>query len=215
MDAFFKWWGELQPVNQWFFAAAGFFSVFFLWQLVAALLGLAGGEHDWPSHALPVHDLDTHVEAATVHETPNDPHDSTVAFKMLSIRSVLAFLTLFCWATALYIHGGQPVAAGMGYAVLWGLAAMVLVSLLLHGVLRMTEMGNQRIETCVGKTGTVYLDIPAAGTGEIRILCSGVMTHVKACCPAGAMAAGARVRVVRTAGANTVEVVAAQEAANA
>lgn len=208
MEAFVKWWGELQPVNQWFFAAAGFFSVFFLWQLVAAIIGLSGAEHDLPSH-----DFDTHAGASFEHETPHDAHDTTVAFKVLSIRSVLAFLTLFCWATALYLQGGKAVAVGMGYAVLWGLAAMVLVSLLLHGILKLTETGNVRIETCVGAAGTVYLDIPADGVGEIRVLCSGVMTHIKACCPAGAMKAGQAVRVVRTAGPNIVEVQAAPDAA--
>jgi hypothetical protein len=210
MDALAKWWGELSPMNQWFFAAAGFFSVFFLWQLIASIIGLSGADHDLPSH-----DFDTHVEAGTAHDTPHDAHDTTAAFKLLSIRSVLAFLTLFSWATALYIQGGKPVTTGMGYAVLWGLAAMVLVSLLLHGILKLTETGNISIETCVGSTGTVYLDIPAGGTGEIRILCSGVITHVKASCVGGGLKAGQIVRVVRAVGPNTVEVEAAPEAATA
>ena len=37
MDSMTTWWGTLQPLNQWFYVAAAFCSVFFLWQLIAAI----------------------------------------------------------------------------------------------------------------------------------------------------------------------------------
>lgn len=196
MEGMSGWWRELTAVNQWFYIGAMFFSAFFLWQLIATVAGLAGGEHD----------LDTHAEADWQHDTPADAHDTVIAFKLLSIRGVLAFLTLFCWASALYLDTGSPLTSAMGYAVLWGATAMVLVSLALYGVQRLAETGNLRIESCVGASGTVYLDIPAEGEGEIRVLCSGVMTHVKARCPAGPLKAGQSARVVRVVGPNSVEV---------
>ena len=71
----------------------------------------------------------------------------------------------------------------------------------------MTETGNIRISTCVGATGSVYLDIPADGDGEIRVLCSGVLTHLKARSANGAaVKAGAVVKVTRVTGPNSVEI---------
>jgi hypothetical protein len=53
----------------------------------------------------------------------------------------------------------------------------------------------------------VYLDIPANGVGEVRMLCDGVMTLIRARTTNGdGVKAGASVRIVRLAASNTVEV---------
>ena len=215
MATMLTWWGQLSGVNQAFYAAALFFSIFFIWQLISALLGL-GGDHGMGGHELAGgHDFDTHAESAVHHEAPHDAHDTVLAFRLLSVRSVLAFLTLFSWASALYMTSGMPLHRSMSYALLWGLGAMVLVSLLLHWMVKLNEVGNTSVETCIGRTGTVYLDIPEKGPGEIRVVCSGVLTHLKAVSVSGPMKAGTAVRVVRTLGPNTVEVQQQSQTASA
>ena len=198
-----EWWHNLTPVNQSFYIAAAFFSAFFLWQLAAALLGLAGGDHNLDGHD----GLDTHVDVGGAHHTPDDAAATVVAFKLLSIRSVLAFLTLFAWAAALYLNTGLTVGTAMGYGAVWGAAAMLVVSVLMYLLRRMTEEGNPRIQTCLNAAGVVYLDIPAAGQGEVRVLVSGVSTHLKARCAGGLeLKAGRQVRVVRIIGPTLIEV---------
>ncbi len=204
METINLWWQGLEPINQWFYVAAAFFSVFLIWQLVATILGLSGS-HDA--------DVTSQAEPNYEHQTPADAHDTVVAFKLLSIRSVLAFFTLFTWAGALYMNMKLSVGTSLGYGVLWGVAAMGVVSALLYMMRRMTETGTIDIKTCQGASGTVVLDIPAGGTGEIRALCSGVMTHFKARAASGqAMPAGKPVRVVRVLGPGTVEVELDQQA---
>jgi len=84
---------------------------------------------------------------------------------------------------------------------------MLMVSALVNWLRRMAETGTIRIETCTGTVGTVYLDIPAAGDGEIRVLCSGVMTHLRARSRGGvALKAGTKVRVLAVTGPNSVDV---------
>jgi membrane protein implicated in regulation of membrane protease activity len=198
MEAFNAWWAGLTLLNQSFFVAALFFSVFLLWQLFGALVGVAGGAPD----------VDTHVEPDWSHATPSDAHDTLVAFKLLSVRSLLAFFTLFAWGGALYLSQQRPIAMALTYALVWGVVAMILVSALMHFLGRMTESGNLRIGTCVGAAATVYLDIPADGEGEIRVACNGILTHLKARPVPGAagLKAGAAVRVRRVLGPNCVEV---------
>jgi membrane protein implicated in regulation of membrane protease activity len=198
MSNFGIWWNGLTPLNQAFFGGAGFFSVLFVWQLIMAFIGMDFGGHD----------MDTHVEPATTHDTPHDANDASATFKLLSVRSVLAFCTIFTWAGALYLRSpGLTTALAMTYAILWGLLAMVLVAMLLRAVEKMAETGSQRLEDCVGSEAVVYLDIPAHGTGEIRLLCNGVMTLIKArMTSGGALKAGASVRIVRLAASNTAEV---------
>ena len=196
MDTMTAWWSTLQPLNQWFYVAAAVCSVFFLWQLIAAIAGLSGG-----------HDVDSSAEPSWEHQTTHDAADSVATFRLLSVRSVIAFFTLFSWGGALYLNQHIPAGRAVLYALVWGLAAMVLVSLTFHLLRRMAATGDMQIATCVGQTGTVYLDIPVGGDGEVRLLCSGIMTHFKARLTNSAAAkAGTKVRIVRATGANSLEV---------
>lgn len=197
METWTVWWQGLSPLTHWFFGGAFFFSFFFIMQFIMSLIGLAGG--DVP--------LDTHVDASWEHSTPTDAGDTMAAFKLLSVHSILAFLTLFSWGGALYMSHGCPVAWSLAYAFLWGAAALLIVSSLLYAMRRLTSSGNLNLESCVGTEGTVHLDIPVNGTGEVRILCGNATTHFKARAAGGvAIQAGAPVRVVRVAGLNTIEV---------
>jgi len=197
MDAMTAWWSALQPLNQWFYVAAAFCSVLFLWQLIAAVAGLGGHEGA----------IDSSAEPNWEHQAPHDAADSVNTFKLVSVRSIIAFFTLFTWGGALYLNEHLSAGRAVTYALVWGLAAMGLVSLAFHLLRRMAATGDMQISTCVGQNGTVYLDIPAHGDGEVRLLCSGIMTHFKARLTNGATAkAGTVVRIVRVTGANSLEV---------
>lgn len=193
-----QWWQGLAPINQWFYVAAAFLGVLFLWQLISTIIGLGGGDAT---------DLDTHGPTAVSHDTPPDAQDTLAAFKLVSVRSLLAFFSLFTWAGALYMNCAVPPSRAVLYGVLWGLAGMGAVSAIIHFMRRMAETGTIKLVSCVGASATVYLDIPAGGTGEVRVLCSGVMTHLKARTGTdAALKAGSVVRVVRMLGPDVVEV---------
>ena len=197
MEAWTVWWNSLSVLNHGFFCAAFFFSFFFLWQFVMALIGIAGGEMT----------IDAHVDPSWEHTATNDASDTMAAFKMLSIHSVLAFLTLFAWGGALYISHGLTVTRSLAFALAWGVGALLVVSGLLFAMRRLTSSGNMRLESCIGTGGTVHLDIPANGTGEARVLCGNAATHFKARAVGGvAIKAGTPVRVVGVVGLNTIEV---------
>ncbi|MFB3890926.1 MAG: hypothetical protein ACE15C_02755 [Phycisphaerae bacterium] len=198
-----EWWASLTGMNQWFFIAAIFFSVFLAWQLIAALIGLGGdGGADVTSQ------VDAGVDHSALDQTANiDAHESVAAFKLLSIRSVLAFFTLFSWAGALYLQGGASLTPALVYAALWGVAAGLIVAGIFYLMQRLTESGNPRLGSCLDTSGTVYLDIPAGGTGEVRVTVSGVMTHIRAKAADGVpLPAGTKIRVTRILDPVTIEV---------
>jgi len=193
------WWNSLPLLTQAFYAAALLFGILFLWQLIMTVIGLGGGESE----------LSSHVDDVTVHHDTGDSSETVAVFKLLSVRSVLAFFTLFTWAGALYLTNHMPPARAVPYALLWGIAAMLIVAFLLRALSRMAESGTASISSCLGATGTVYLDIPAGGDGEVRVMMSGAMTHLRARCAGAGLKAGAAVRVVKVTGPNSIEVVPA------
>lgn len=195
------WWST-DSYSQYFFVAAAFFSAFFLWQMIMAFIGLSHGMGD--DITTQVGDMDHSAVDTTA---AADAHESLLAFKLVSIRSVLAFFTLFCWANALYLRNGSAMTWSLVFGLVWGIVAMVAVAGVFHLMTRLTESGNARLGTCLGQSGAVYLDVPASGVGEVRVKVSGVMAHIKARSASGQpIKAGTRVKVLRILDPVTIEV---------
>ena len=199
-----EWWNSLDSLNQWFYGTAVFFSVIFLWQFISSLIGL-GGEADV--------DVDADIDAEGLDLDDIEAHSleeagqSAAAFKVLSLRAILAFCTMFTWAGAMYLNTGLSVDRSILYALLWGCGGWVVVVLLVNWMRKLAETGTPQLATCVGDNGVVYLDVPDGGRGEIRVMVSGAMAHVRARSADGkAISAGAAIRVVRLADHTTVEV---------
>jgi len=197
-----EWWAGLTTLNQFFYGGAFVLSAFFVWQLVMAFVGL-GGHEDVTTQ------VDSMDHSGVDHTADTDAADSVLAFKLVSVRSVIAFLTLFFWSAALYF---KVYAQSLGWLMLisaaWGTGAMLLVAWVFHLMMKMTESGNQRVGTAVGASGSVYMDIPAGGSGEIIVMVSGIMTHVRARMRDGSAAkAGTKVRVTKVLDAGTLEVI--------
>ena len=212
-----EWWAGLTALNKVFYYAAVFFGVLFLWQIIAALIGL--GEHEADADGgLEGHDADVGVDHDVgmdhdvtydhfEHGAEADAVESAVAFRLLGVRSVITFFTLFTWGGAMYMDRGVGVTAALAYGTLWGLAGMFIIAGLFYGLRKLSETGTGDLGSCVGTRAVVYLHIPADGQGEIRAKVSGVMTHVKARGAAGAaIEAGRHVRVIRRLTEMTVEV---------
>jgi membrane protein implicated in regulation of membrane protease activity len=186
-----------------YWGAAVFFSILFAWQLLATLFGHFGGGDS--------------VDAGTAHDVGAGGHDvaaghdaavdSVASFKLLSIRSMTAFGLLFGWAGVLYSRAGWSQNATILVSLAWGFVGMLIVSALFYFFLRMTESGTRRLSTAVGQPATVYMDIPANGAGQVRVLCGGSICFVSARVAGGeALKAGTAVVIKRIIGPNVVEV---------
>lgn len=210
-----EWWTGLGTLNQVFYVGAGLFSLIFLWQFVMTLIGLSsGGDLDVDVDGGVDGDFDVDgdgavdfsVDALEAHSMA-DAAESTAAFHVLSVRAILAFFTLFFWAGAMYLDAGKSVTESLLLGLAWGAAAWIVVAVCLHWLKKLAESGNRRLSTAIGQPGTVYVDIPAGGQGEVRVLVSGVISVVKARGSAGlAIKSGTPVTVTRLAGPNSVQV---------
>ncbi len=185
-----EWWTGLTGTVQFFYGMAAFFSVFFLWQMIGAFMGLDGDSMDMGDVTDIPDDMDF-----------EDVMESSEAFKVLSLRSIITFFTLFSWGGALYMSDGVPTAKAMGIASIWGLSGMLAIAGIFYFMGKMSEAGTKDMATAKGKVATVYLDIPADGFGEIKTTVSGAVEHIKAKSVNGeALPAGTQVRVVQVVG---------------
>jgi hypothetical protein len=176
------------------------------------LLGFGGGECEAEFEgAGEAGDIDDFDADATYddfeHGAETDAAETIAAFKLLSLRSILAFLTLFSWGMALYLNNDLTVVRALSYSIVWGLAGMFCVALMFFIFQKLTASGTMSLNTAVGRPGTVYLDIAEGGTGEVRITVSDRISYVKARATGGAaLKAGTPIRVIRRVDQTTVEV---------
>ena len=196
------WWEGLSVLNKVFAISALAFSVAFVVQMIMMVLGLDAHGHDIGGsdiHAADMHDVG--------HASDVDDGAPGVTLTFLSVRSIMAFGTLFTWAGTLYLATGTSLILAIIYSVLWGLAGLFAVSFLLYWLLRMQEVGNVPLWKAVGEEGTVYMDIPEGGTGKVRILCGGTICFVNARSRSNKpLLAGTAVKAVGTLDARTLEV---------
>jgi hypothetical protein len=195
------WWEGISPLNKVFVCSAVVFTLLFIWQLIMTIWGVDshGGGHPGDT------DIHSGLEAPIHYEVHDLGGD---AFTLISSRSILAFGTLFSWSGALYLAEGTPILPTLFYSLIWGTLAMLGVSLILHFMLRMQEQGNASAWWALGEQGTVYINIPADGTGKVRLMVRGMMSIVNARSQNGTpIIEGTRVKVVNIVNQNTVEIV--------
>ena len=134
----------------WGFAIGG--SVIFAITAIAALFGMGGAE------SADV-DVDMDGEIDIVH-----PDSGIFDFKLISFRSILAFLAMFGWGGVVFGEHGWK---GFGIAIGCGLVTMVIVAYLIMSILKLQQSGTRANASLVGQKGTVYLAIPAGGRGKV------------------------------------------------
>ncbi|HYF49633.1 MAG TPA: hypothetical protein VEJ63_09520 [Planctomycetota bacterium] len=174
----------------------------FLLQMALSLLGI-GAEHEIDGD----------------HSIGHDGHSDHGAgfLGVLSFRSIVAAITCFglVGLTALNnaLAGGLAVAIATGS----GLAAMVLVALIMRGLSRLSADGTVRIQQALGTLGVVYLAIPARreGMGKVTVTLQNRTMEYPAVTCGEALPTGAKVLIVDLVGTSTLEVSAHTELAGA
>lgn len=111
-----------------------------------------------------------------------DPHpDSDLGFKFLSLQALTAFFMMFGLVGFALIRRNQAgESVAVAGAVGAGLATMWVMSKIFRSMRRLESSGTIEAGAAVGATGTVYLTIPADGTGQVQVTVRGNLCHYDA-----------------------------------
>ncbi len=183
MEWFSLWWNGLKLVEQVLYCIAIPASLILVIQTVIMLLGIGhGGEGFNPSDTSGMDGgfdggMDGDVSGGSV-DTDLPGHDinspaDLADFRLLSVQSVIAFLTIFGWSGITAISNGMPEWAALLLAAVLGFGAMFLVAKIIQWSSKLAQNGNFNIKNILGESGTVYIPIPekGKGTGKVNISC--------------------------------------------
>lgn len=111
-----------------------------------------------------------HDVAIDIHSGDLDLANSDIGFKALSFQSITAFLLMFGlvgYALQRSEHAGALLSLGGATAA--GLLAGWVIALLFRAMSRLQSQGNYDPRQAIGQRGSVYLNIPAGGTGKVSV----------------------------------------------
>jgi hypothetical protein len=162
MDSYSTWWTELTPALKIYWAMAIPFSIFFLLQMGLSLF--SGGDH-------PDNVVDIDVES-----------DHGISFQFLTVKNMIGFFTIFSWTGIACTTAGWSTTASLITSTLSGLAMMCLMAGIYYLMSKMNTSGTMKIAEAVGKSGEVYLTIPAkrSSAGKIQIMVGGLLRTLDA-----------------------------------
>lgn len=188
------WWNGLSLISQVFYVIAIPSTLILLLQTILLLFGLGGGDHDVD------HDVDHDTDFD--HDADHDAHDADM--RLLTVRGIIAFLAVCGWTGVAMTDLGVGAGVTTLAALAAGMAALVLVAVILRSSSKLQQSGNLDIQNAVGLTGEVYVSIPEGGRGKVTLVIQERFMELDARCPERALQDGERVKVVAVTESNTL-----------
>jgi len=115
------------------------------------------------------------VVHADIHDGSFDhipPDHAGSGLRLLTVQGLVAFFVVFGWSGLIMLKSELPTAASIALAVLFGAIAMTVMALIFRGMLKLQQEGTLDIRNALGKSGTVYLKVPAArsNSGKVSLM---------------------------------------------
>lgn len=126
---------------------------------------------------------------------------------LLTIRGIIAFLTLFGWSGLCFLQIGLPPVLAVFLGIPVGLAGMVGTALILREAIKLQYDGTLRVRNAVGLRGCVYLTIPPCRTapGKVNVTVQEQLREFEAVTDsAGPIPTGSLIRVTGLAEGNVL-----------
>ena len=92
--------------------------------------------------------------------------------RIFTVRGIIAFFAIGGWAGLAAITSGIPTIWSVQIALLSGVAAMIVASVVIKFALRMQSSGNIDLRNAIAQSGEVYITIPPSrsNTGKVMML---------------------------------------------
>ena len=198
-----SWWNALTLLQQVFYLIAIPSTLVLLLQTLLLLFGLGGsGDQDVDTGDLDSDfdgDLDDDLDGGFVesHDSFQDyGADHAGGMRLLTVRGIVAFLSVGGWIGLTALETSLPVWAAMFIALLAGLAALFAVAMFLRFSLKLQQNGNLDLRNAIGVVGEAYMPIPTGGRGKVTLMLQERLTELDATTLSDTIPTGRTVKVV-------------------
>lgn len=116
--------------------------------------------------------VDTHSDIHhDIQPESHDGHDnSDLSFKLISLQGLTAFFMMFGWVgLAMIRDSGLPGWAAVFGGLAAGVVTVYILAFIFRCAVKLQSDGTMRIKSALNAGGSVYLRIPADGTGQVQV----------------------------------------------
>ncbi|MCF7930216.1 MAG: hypothetical protein K9L02_01770 [Acholeplasmataceae bacterium] len=154
------WWDSLSTFQQVMFVLAVSGSAVMLIFILLMVIGFDQSDFDGVDG---IDGVDMQYDSIN-----DEPLSSIGGLRILSVRGVLAFISIGGWAAFIFADV-VPIWAASLIAFGFGLLAAYLVALAFRAIFKLESSGNLDYANSIGKIGTVYMRVPKNKTGKGKI----------------------------------------------
>lgn len=160
MESLSGWWAALTPSLKIYWALAIPASILFVGQMI---ISLVSGDTD--------HTVDVDVES-----------DHGIGFQFLTLKNMAAFFTIFSWTGIIGTSLGWNAGTTLFVSTISGLAMVGIMAAVMFMMMKLNSSGTMKIAEAIGKSGQVYLTIPAkrSSSGQIQLVVGGLLRTLDA-----------------------------------
>lgn len=152
-----EWWDSLSQMSQVFATVAIPATVVMVLQTILLFFGMGDGD-----------DVDI---ADDVDDISSGALDGSDGLSLFTIRGIVAFFAVGGWTGIAVDNANGSEFLAIILSILAGSAALFGIAYLFKFALKLQNNGTLSLENAVGKTGEVYIPIPAnrKGTGKVMV----------------------------------------------
>ncbi len=206
-----NWWNAMSAAQHGFLFVAVPATLVLVIQTVMLLIGLGGGDGvDFDGDGIP-DGLDMPDGVDLDGDGIPDVHGGLEGdLRVFTVRGFVAFFAVFGWTGPALLAAGMPLWAAIVGAFCAGAVAMILIAMLMRAMLRLQQSGNLDPRNAVGKSGTVYVPVPAdrQGSGKVNLVLQERFSELDAVTDGEEIPTGREVTVV---GVNTLGTLVVRE----
>lgn len=134
-----------------------------------------------------------------------DHADADTSFKALSLQGLTAFFMMFGLVGLALTRANLHAVFSISGAVIAGMFTVWVIGMIFAGMRSLESSGTINVANAVGATGTVYLTIPAKGSGQVQVAVQGSLKIFDAIAKRKKkIATGEKVRVVEVMDGKTL-----------
>lgn len=199
-----KEWFMNDPLQAVLYIVAVPSTVILLIQTILLLFGIGGDEADVDF------DADNGIDGVFGDDVVDYADVPDVSgLRLFTVRGLVAFFAVGGWSGIAALQlGASKIVAGIA-ALLMGFAALLLVAVFFKFAMKLQQNGNLNFSAAVGKSGEVYMTVPAKGEGKgkVNVIVQERLVELEAVTECDrALRFGEAIKVIRLAGSNTVVV---------
>jgi hypothetical protein len=193
-----QWWSGIGDFERifWFFAFP--FTTVFILQVIMTLLGMGDNGDDISGIQDSMDEVPQELAELDVNDNPGELLDFKYKFKLVTIRSLVVFFTVFSWTGIVATSSGIGKVVTVVVALILGFVMMFIVSYIYYFLTKFVEDGTMNIMNAINQEGLVYLTIPRRREhiGKVEVVVQGTLRLLDAVTDGDAIPTGSKIIVI-------------------